>query len=270
MNRTGTRLGVLALAAAAAVAFSTWTPRRIAAEEISLPGEEAPAEESWSGAGPARASQPSGRIMEGGGVLGLLWRGGGVMFFIALCSIVGVAFAIERAVALRRSVHIVEGLSDETLAVYRRDGADEAIRSLSAKPVSEARVLAAALARSGTGYREMEFAVAQAGTRLLNRMQKNVRILGILSNVAVAVSGWAALTTGRRWGTILSVGDSATWGARRFRSEANGLIHTSSPAAPGRGRVAPSVLVAPPLGPRRGCPNQVAMRVWSSAHTSTS
>jgi biopolymer transport protein ExbB len=30
----------------------------------------------------------------------------------------------------------------------------------------------------------MEFAVAQAGARLLYRMQRNVRILGILSNVA--------------------------------------------------------------------------------------
>lgn len=180
MKRTGLRLFVLAaVTVGAAAALALWTPSDTTAEEIALPGDAAAADVAAPGAG------RNGKIVgEGSGPFDLLWKGGGVMFFIAICSIVGLAFAMERWLGLRRALHISDGLPDQALAAYRQGGPDEAMRRLAATPVSEAKLLSAALARCEAGYQEMEFAVAHAGARVLYRLQKNVRILGILANVA--------------------------------------------------------------------------------------
>jgi len=176
-------VSVLAAVAALAVAFSSHA--RAGEQVIKL--EDMPSEAPRSAPGP---SAPGGevqaaKIVSGGDtIVDLLWKGGEVMFFILATSIVGLAFAIERAVNLRRSVHVDEGLASQVLDAYRRGGAPQAASLLESKKTSVARLLAAAVARSHEGYQEMEFAISEAGARLLYRMQRNVRVLGIVANLA--------------------------------------------------------------------------------------
>jgi biopolymer transport protein ExbB len=120
-------------------------------------------------------------------VIEIIKRGRYLMIPILLCSIVALGFTIERAIALRRSTHIPNNLSQRVLERVMAEGAagpDAGIIAATETPSSLGRLLAAALTRTGTTRREMVQAVLDESGRLMYDLRRNTRVLGIVGGVA--------------------------------------------------------------------------------------
>jgi biopolymer transport protein ExbB len=117
-----------------------------------------------------------------------LWRlfrkGGLVMPAILVASIVGLAFAIERAVAMRGAVQSPRGLAEEFASRVSRGGEGAAAALVKGKEGVLARTLAAALARLSDGRSGMEEAAAAESFRAFYDLRRNVRPIGVVASVA--------------------------------------------------------------------------------------
>jgi len=111
-------------------------------------------------------------------------KGGPIMYPIALTSLVGLAFVIERAAALRKKHSFPESLREEL--VQRLDELDTAgaMAACEKIPCSLGRVLHAALLRRSGTLQEMEKAAEDSGVRELWQLRRNVRPIGIVASVS--------------------------------------------------------------------------------------
>ncbi len=118
----------------------------------------------------------------------LLVKGGPLMYPLCLCSIIMVAFAIERGVNLRRG----KILPPETLdhlrgdALARRGAAwqRELLREFSGQTSPIARILTAGLKKAGKTPQEIEKAVEDSGEKEAARMRRKCKPLAIIANIA--------------------------------------------------------------------------------------
>ncbi len=130
---------------------------------------------------PAEAAEP-------GGVLGSAWdwfhKGGPIMYPTAFISLVGLAFVIERAVALRRKNTLPEAFREEL--TRRLDALDVAgaIAVAEETPCSLSRIIKPALLRQSGTIQEMERAAEDAGVRELWLLRRNVRPVGIVASIS--------------------------------------------------------------------------------------
>lgn len=119
---------------------------------------------------------------------GTLWdiflRGGSVMWPILGTSVIGLAFAIERFLELRREKHAPKDFQKDIVHVVDTRGVDAGLALCLEKQSSMSRVLYAALLRHGTSRQEMEAAVSDEGSRVLYDLRRNTRMIGIMSNLA--------------------------------------------------------------------------------------
>lgn len=156
-------------------------------------GEAPPGEE------PARAvpvtAEPEAGVPDDSGGPGLIvgedegtWqlfrKGGMMMSAILIASIVALAFAIERGVALRGSIQTPPGLPDELFNRMTRGGMGAAVALVGEREGVLARVLAAAIGRVSDGRAGMEEAAAAESYRALYDLRRNVRPVGIVASVA--------------------------------------------------------------------------------------
>ncbi len=132
----------------------------------------------------ALGSDVVARLDDGGGLVGLFFKGGPFMWPILLCSIVALAFVFERLVSLRRGAiypaRQVKALREQVLA----GDTDAAIAACEEASSPFARVLHACLVRSETEGFEMEAALEEAGARALYDMRRGSRPLGVIADVA--------------------------------------------------------------------------------------
>ncbi|MHC4247806.1 MAG: MotA/TolQ/ExbB proton channel family protein [Planctomycetota bacterium] len=127
----------------------------------------------------------SGLIVgEDEGAWQLFWKGGIVMPAILIASIVALAFATERGVALRGSIQTPPGLPDELFTRMTRGGMGAAASLVEGRDGVLSRVLAAALGRVSDGRAGMEEAAAAESYRALYDLRRNVRPVGIVASVA--------------------------------------------------------------------------------------
>ncbi|MFW6159460.1 MAG: MotA/TolQ/ExbB proton channel family protein [Planctomycetota bacterium] len=111
-------------------------------------------------------------------------KGGPIMYPIALVSLIGLAFVIERAFALRRKNVIPEDvrqLLDERISERDVDGA---VALCDDRPCSLGRVVRPALERHAGTVQEMERAAEGAGARELWQMRRNVRPIGVVGTIS--------------------------------------------------------------------------------------
>jgi len=120
-------------------------------------------------------------------ILQLLQKGGPVMYPLYLCSIVMLAFAIERGVGLRRS----KILPDDTLRQIRAalDGeapldADKLAREIERRDSPLARVALAGLRKANRPLLEIEKAMEDVGAKLATSMRRNCRPLTMCASVS--------------------------------------------------------------------------------------
>lgn len=130
------------------------------------------------------AAPAPGGVILGGTLFDIFDRGGICMWPILLCSILTVAFALERAIALRASAIYPRRLFDSAQENVRAGRLDEAAKLCAASRAPFARMLAACLAHAHSGILEIEAALEAAGSRELYDLRRNVRPLSTLADVA--------------------------------------------------------------------------------------
>lgn len=121
-------------------------------------------------------------------LLALLMKGGPLMYPLGLCSVVLVAFIIERAIGLqRRKVLPAETLARVTDAVSGAPGAldpQALLSDLSPREDPLARVVMAGLRRMDRPLPEIEKAIEDAGEREAAALRKNCRVLSMIASIA--------------------------------------------------------------------------------------
>lgn len=128
-----------------------------------------------------------------------LEAGGPVMVPIGICSVLVLAFTLERWLALRKAriCPAEVGGAVEQLAAGNFDAAEAAIQAAPKSP--GARILAAGLRRRGFALTEVESAIEDQGHKEVERLQKNVRPLSLIAAVAPLLG---------LLGTVLGIADS--------------------------------------------------------------
>ncbi len=130
-------------------------------------------------------------------LLDMILGGGPLMVPIALCSVVALAYTVERWIRLSAPRLGTPRFASAVVAAARDGGPDGALRACSERRSSLARVLAAGLNRQGDPTLEVEKAVEDAGSREVRRLSANLRPL----MVVVAIAPLLGLL-GTVWGMI--------------------------------------------------------------------
>lgn len=133
-------------------------------------------------AGPAAAGAASPDSVMVQSVWDFVVKGGPVMILIGLCSLVALTVIVERSIVLRRGSVIPPRFlaSLRALAVDRR----RALGLCEADTSPVARVLAAVMRHRGQSDERVEKAVREAGSRVLVRLRKRMRLLSALPQVS--------------------------------------------------------------------------------------
>ena len=123
--------------------------------------------------------------------------GGPVMIPIGLCSIVALAYTIERLIHLRPSQLGTRRLGRAIVEAADSGGPAAALSLCRERPRPLARILAAGLTRFGSPVLEMEKAVEDAGHREMRRLSANLRPLVVVAVIAPLLG-----LLGTVWGMI--------------------------------------------------------------------
>jgi biopolymer transport protein ExbB len=112
--------------------------------------------------------------------------GGPLMYAIAACSVVAMAFILERLVVLRRS-RVIPRAFVKRFVAQLRDGALNRSRALllckdNGSPV--AQVLGHAVAKWGRPSVEIEQAIVDGGERAVSHLRRNLRVLNGVATVS--------------------------------------------------------------------------------------
>lgn len=181
--------------------------------------------------------------------LPFLWdlavQGGLFMIPIALCSIVVVAYAIERRIGLRRNLIIPPGLlvglqklNQQSSGIDPRLAYDVCLKYRS--PL--ARVLQAAILKVGRSQAEVERAVEDAVSREADQMAQNIRPI----NVAVSISPMLGLL-GTVQGMIMAfmvISTSTSTGAAKGQELAQGIYTALITTFAGLSVAIPAIVIA--------------------------
>jgi biopolymer transport protein ExbB len=124
-------------------------------------------------------------------------NGGPVMIPIALCSVIALAYIVERSVRLRDGELGSRSLGRRVLAALRSSGPDDALAVCAERPRPLTRILAAGLTRAGNGRLELEKAVEDAGVREVKRLSANLKPLVVVGMIAPLLG-----LLGTVWGMI--------------------------------------------------------------------
>lgn len=120
----------------------------------------------------------------GGRVLDVFLRGGILMWPILLCSIIALAFVIERLIGLRVSANFPRELFSRVRDLVRQGLTNEAIDLCKNNDTAFARLMHSCLVRAEAGGHEMEAALEETGGRVLYDLRRNVRPLGVIADIA--------------------------------------------------------------------------------------
>ncbi len=142
------------------------------------------AAESVAPEAPAAADAKAAPRTFYGKVADIFDRGGSVMWVLVAVSVVGLTFALERAVSLRRGVHLPLGLLEQTQRRLKREGPEAARRALAASDAALAKVLSGLLARRGAPRQELERVLEDEAGRVLWDLRRNIRPVGVVASLA--------------------------------------------------------------------------------------
>ena len=109
-------------------------------------------------------------------------KGGPLMYVLAACSVIGVAFVFERFISLRRSRVIPKAFVKRFLEQVR-DGSLDRERALAIcaeNPCPIGEIFTAAVRKWGRSGMEVEQAVMDAGERASNGLRKYLRVFAAL------------------------------------------------------------------------------------------
>ena len=137
-----------------------------------------------------------------------LSRGGALMITILLCSLAGLAFAIERFVSLRQGAVAPRDLAKQVLEKLEANQPAEALALCRKRPSSLGRVLAAGLELVGQSRDDVVAAMQETGERELWNLDRFAKPLSVIAGVAPLLG-----LLGTVWGMILAFDVVAQKGA---------------------------------------------------------
>ncbi|MBM3978541.1 MAG: MotA/TolQ/ExbB proton channel family protein [Planctomycetes bacterium] len=131
-------------------------------------------------------------------VLELLRSGGVFMIPLALCSILALAFVLDRAWRLRWKRLGSAGFGDALLDAYRAGGVSQALALCREQNTPLARIHEAGLQRANESTERAERAVEEAGVREVRVLSSSLRPLIVIASIAPLLG-----LLGTVWGIIL-------------------------------------------------------------------
>ena len=137
----------------------------------------------------------------------LVTSGGPLMIPIALCSVLALAYMVERSVRLRGGRLATRSFHGELLSALRDAGPRAGLELCERDATSQSRILAAGLRRAEAAVLEREKAVEDAGAREVDRLSANLRPLVVIGMIAPLLG-----LLGTVWGmieafSVISAGD---------------------------------------------------------------
>ncbi len=136
----------------------------------------------------------------------MVLAGGGLMVPIGLCSVIALAYIVERMIRLKAGKLGTEAFGDLLRDTVRDQGPAAGLALCEQTHTSTARVLAAGLKRADAPWVEREKAVEDAGAREFDRLSANLKplvvvgmiapLLGLLGTVWGMIDAFANISTG--------------------------------------------------------------------------
>lgn len=123
--------------------------------------------------------------------------GGPLMIPIALCSVIALAFVVERFTRLRRSAIGGRRFAGDVLEIAKSQGPDSALKVCEQSQTPLARILGAGLARRDQPFMEAEKVVEDTGMREVKRLSAGLRPLVVVAMIAPLLG-----LLGTVWGMI--------------------------------------------------------------------
>jgi len=115
----------------------------------------------------------------------LLLKGGWVMVPLALCSILAVAFIIERFIGLRRTKIIPEGFVGGLKEAFGPSADAEAgVKYCQEHPSTVSVIFRAGMSRMSLGHVAMEKAIEDAGQRETYKLKRSLRPLSLIAAIS--------------------------------------------------------------------------------------
>jgi biopolymer transport protein ExbB len=169
----------------------------------------------------------------------LLKSGGPIMWPLLACSIVAVAYTVERAIALRARRLGTERFARDVVTVARAEGHARAQAVCAAETGAQARILAQALALEGLPAEERERRAGDLATHEVKRLAWNLKPLMLVYLVAPLLG-----LLGTVWGLILCFATIATQqGLGRPEMLATGVYQALVTTAAGLSVAIPTLVV---------------------------
>ncbi len=132
-------------------------------------------------------------------VFDMVIGGGPIMIPIALCSVIALAYTVERWLRLRASALGTNGFGGELLMAVKEGGAERGLALCAERDQPLARVVRAALVAWSAPFLEREKAVEDAGAREVRRLSANLKPLVAIGMIAPLLG-----LLGTVWGMILA------------------------------------------------------------------
>lgn len=143
------------------------------------------------------AAEPAANSPSLDSLFDMVVAGGPMMIPIGLCSVIALAFTVERTLNLRKGCLGTRKLGDSILDTLRESGASEALEVAEDSKTPLGRIFVEALKRVRSPYTEMEKAVEDAGAREVKRLSANLRPLVVVGMISPLLG-----LLGTVWGMI--------------------------------------------------------------------
>jgi len=117
-------------------------------------------------------------------VYDMIWNGGPLMWPLALCSVIALAYAVERTLRLRDGELGSKSYGRSIVDAFVSQGAPGAAALCNERPRPLGRVLLAGIQRAGAPLLEREKAVEDAGLREMKRLSANLKPLVVVGMLA--------------------------------------------------------------------------------------
>ncbi|MEZ5973660.1 MAG: MotA/TolQ/ExbB proton channel family protein [Planctomycetota bacterium] len=153
----------------------------------------------------AIANPPAGKGIDLQSLYEMILNGGPLMIPIGLCSVVALAFVVERFTRLRTGAIGKPRFAEEVEGLARNQGAAAALERCRQAGTPLARILEAGLARRDQPFLEMEKVVEDTGRREVKRLSAGLRPLVVVAMIAPLLG-----LLGTVWGMIGTFTNIAT------------------------------------------------------------
>lgn len=117
-------------------------------------------------------------------MFGFIMKGGFLMWPILLCSVFSIAIIIERLYSFHRSGIKVPDILPRVKTLLKEGKADEALKACEGTGDPLAHILSIGIRIRKRGREEQEKMISRAGTRIIREMEKHLRGLVIIGNIA--------------------------------------------------------------------------------------